>query len=263
MTDKTPATPRPSATIVMVRDSDAGPEVLLVKRRAGYAFGNAYAFPGGVIDPDESAARPVCQGLSGDDANKVLGVDNGLDYYSAVIRELFEETGILLARDSDGNWPDDVSAFSEQRFAVDRYELAWPEFLRNEGLCMAADALHYFAWWITPIVSPTRWTTRFFVAALPPGQVAEPDGKEVTDSRWLKPKAALELRLAGEIKLPQPTRRNLDLMADFESVDALLKWADSQQESGIESICPVQVFVDGNELYPIPGGEHYPAAESA
>ena len=55
----------------MVRDSDVGPEVLLVKRRAGYAFGNAYAFPGGVIDPDESAARPVCAGMSEDDAKAI------------------------------------------------------------------------------------------------------------------------------------------------------------------------------------------------
>ena len=263
MNDGSPASPRPSATIVMVRDSDVGPEVLLVKRRAGYAFGNAYAFPGGVIDPDESAARPVCAGMSEDDANSALGVENGLDYYSAVIRELFEETGILLARDADGNWPAEVSAFSEQRSAVDHGELAWPKFLRDAGLCMAVDALHYFAWWITPVVSPTRWTTRFFIAALPPGQVAEHDGKEVTDSRWLKPKDALALRLAGEIKMPQPTRRNLDLLADFETVDAILQWAGSRQSSGIASICPVQVFVDGQELYPIPGDEHYPAAESA
>ena len=41
----------------MARDSDAGLEVLLVKRRAGYAFGNAYAFPGGVIDPDVEVPR--------------------------------------------------------------------------------------------------------------------------------------------------------------------------------------------------------------
>lgn len=247
----------------MVRDSDTGPEVLLVKRRAGYAFGNAYAFPGGVIDPDESDARPVCSGLAEDEANTILGVENALDYYSAVIRELFEETGILLAKNNDGSWPDDVSAFGEQRAAVDRSELAWPEFLRNEGLCMAVDALHYFAWWITPVVSPTRWTTRFFVAAVPPGQTAEHDGKEVTDSRWLKPNEALELRLAGEIKMPQPTRRNLDLMANFDSVDALLEWAGSRHISGVTSICPVQVFVDGEELYPIPGDKHYPDTELA
>lgn len=260
MTDNGPAVPRPSATIVVARESADGPEVLLVKRRAGDAFGNAYTFPGGVIDADESNAWPVCEGLSEADANEILGVDDGLDYYSAVIRELFEETGILLARDKDGNWPRNVAAYAAQRVAVDRCELAWPQFLSDEGLCMAADALHYFAWWITPVVSPKRWTTRFFVSALPPGQEASIDERELTDSRWLTPTAALALREAGKLKLPQPTRRNLELMKDQPSVDALLDWASARHCRGIDSICPVQVFVDGKELYPIPGDRHYPEA---
>jgi 8-oxo-dGTP pyrophosphatase MutT (NUDIX family) len=263
VTIESPATPRPSATVVIVREGRDLPEILLVRRRAGDAFGNAYTFPGGVIDHDESNAHFVCEGRSPDEANSILGVDNGLDYYSAVIRELFEETGVLLARDAEGNWPQDATEFAAQRTAVDRCELAWPDFLRNEGLCMAGAALHYFAWWITPVNSPKRWTTRFFAAALPPNQVAEHDGKELTDSRWLTANDALALRDAGEIKLPQPTRRNLALMAECESVDVLLQWADSQQQSGITSICPVQVFVDGEEIYPIPGDEHYPKEVSA
>ena len=96
------------------------------------------------------------------------------------------------------------------------------------------------------------------VAELPPGQEAEHDGKELTDSRWLTPNAALDLRLTGEIKLPQPTRRNLDLMKDFGTVDELLAWAAGRHRENITSICPVQVFVDGKEMYPIPGDEHYP-----
>jgi len=258
MTENSQPTPRPSATVVIVRDAEGAPEILLVRRRAGDAFGESYTFPGGVIDPDELNARPICQGRSEDEANSILGVDDALDYYGAVIRELFEETGILLARDTKGNWPADTAIYAEQRVAVDRCEMAWPDFLRSEGLCMAIDALHYFAWWITPVVSPKRWTTRFFAAALPPGQDAEVDGKELTHSRWLTASEALRLRNDGKLKLPQPTRRNLALMADFETVDALLDWARSRHRSGITSICPVQVFVDGQELYPIPGDPHYP-----
>jgi 8-oxo-dGTP pyrophosphatase MutT (NUDIX family) len=258
MTAREPAKPRPSATVVVVREGTGAPEVLLVRRRAGDAFGESYTFPGGVIDPDESDARPVCSGLSGDEANTILGVDNALDYYSAVSRELFEETGILLARGADGNWPSDTAVFAEQRVAVDRCEIAWPDFLSREGLCMAVDALHYFAWWITPVVSPKRWTTRFFATALPPGQEARVDGKELTDSRWLTANEALKLQRAGNLKLPQPTRRNLGLMTDFESVNDLLDWARTRHQLGIRSTCPVQVFVDGRELYPIPGDPHYP-----
>ena len=94
-----PAPAKPSATIVLLRESSGGPEVLLVKRRAGDAFGNNYAFPGGVVDEDESASHEYSQGKTADEANTELNVaEGGLDYYSAAIRELFEETGILLVR---------------------------------------------------------------------------------------------------------------------------------------------------------------------
>ena len=258
MSRQPPATPRPSATVLVAREGAKAPEILLVRRRAGDALGDSYTFPGGVIDPDEPASRPVCAGLSAARANAILGVDNGLDYYSAAIRELFEETGVLLARDNEGRWPADVDAYGAARTAVDRGELPWPEFLRREGLCMAVDALHYFAWWQTPVVSPKRWTTRFFAAALPPGPVAMHDGKELTDSRWLTARQALALGRAGELALPQPTRRNLDLIAELGSVAALLDWAGRRHLAGIKRICPVQVFVDGRELYPIPGDPHYP-----
>ena len=123
---------------------------------------------------------------------------------------------------------------------------------------MAVDALHYFAWWQTPVVAPKRWTTRFFAAALPPGQEARHDGRELTDSRWMTAHQAIELDKAGDIVLPQPTRRNLGLLADFESMQDALEWAGQRHRSGIEKICPIQVFIGGEELYPIPGDEHYP-----
>jgi len=258
-----PAEPLPSATVAVVRDGRDAPEILLVRRRAGFAFGNAYTFPGGVVDHDESNAHIVCDGRTANEANAILGVGDGLDYYSAAIRELFEETGILLARDADGNWPADAASYAEQRIAVDRSELAWPDFLRNEGLCMAGDALHYFAWWTTPVDYEKRWSARFFAAALPPGQQARHDGKELTDSRWLTAKDALALRDAGELKLPQPTRRNLALMAEFRSADELLGWAAARHREGVPSITPVRVMVDGDELWPIPGDPHYPAEAPA
>jgi 8-oxo-dGTP pyrophosphatase MutT (NUDIX family) len=256
-----PAAPRPSATIVVVRGSGEGPEVLLVRRRAGDAFGDSYAFPGGVVDHDESNAHIVCEGRSAADADRVLGVENALDYYSAAIRELFEETGILLARDADGAWTASDPADSEERRAVDAGSLAWPEFLRRRSLCMAADALHYFAFWETPRIQPKRWQTRFFIAALPPGQAAEHDGREVTDCRWLRPPDAALLGRNRDLELPFPTLRTLEDLATLHSVAALERWATERLERGIVKIRPAMAVVDGRKTILVPGDPGYDKAD--
>jgi 8-oxo-dGTP pyrophosphatase MutT (NUDIX family) len=68
---------REAATVILVRDSDAGIEVLVQRRSAAMAFApGAYAFPGGAIDAEDR---------SGDDPFRV-----------AAVRELHEEAGIQI-----------------------------------------------------------------------------------------------------------------------------------------------------------------------
>ena len=159
------------------------PEILLVKRRAGDAFGESYTFPGGVIDDNESNATRFGSGVTEDDANQFLGIDNGgLDFYSAGIRELFEETGIFLVRNNSGAWAACNSDIAVCRNEIDRGKRDWAAFLQQYRFNMAFDALHYFAHWITPLIRPKRWTTRFFLTEIPSGQTACHDGHETTDS---------------------------------------------------------------------------------
>ena len=165
---------------------------------ADHLFGDSYTFPGGVVDDDESAAHAFSQGKTADEANALLNVSQGgLDYYSAAIRELFEETGILLVRDSAGDWICGGPELGALRRKVDQGVLPWSDFLREQGLRIALDALHYFAHWETPLNLPKRWSTRFFLAELPPGQDATHDGSEVTDSRWIPAAEALALGRDG------------------------------------------------------------------
>ena len=94
-------TPRPSSTVVMVRDANGFPEVFMVKRHERSSFGSAFAFPGGVLEPADSDVHANCAGLTESDANRQLDLGSGgLDYFSAAIRELFEESGVLLGRTS-------------------------------------------------------------------------------------------------------------------------------------------------------------------
>ena len=262
MNSVAPVTPRPSATIVVAREGATAPEILLVRRRAGDAFGDSYTFPGGVIDPDEETAQVFCAGLSPANADAILGLDEGgLDYYSAAIRELFEETGILLARNEWGEWVSDVSRFADERRQVDKGKLPWPEFLKRHGLCMAVDTMHYFAWWETPKTEPKRWTTRFFVTVLPPGQTATHDGYELTDCQWIPAGEAVAMREARDIPMPMPTYRNLMLMTEFDTVESLVDWARGRHRDNITKFRPTPIQVDGREKWVVPGDPGFPDSE--
>jgi len=229
-----PVPAKPSSTVVVLRDGSPQPEMLMIKRRAGDAFGDCYAFPGGVIDADEPAARDYCVGVSAKDADTMLNLPHsGLDYYSAGIRELFEETGVLLAQDESGKWACGDALSVELRSRVDTGLLPWPEFLKQQALCMACDSLHYFAHWETPFDLPKRWTTRFFVARLPGGQDACHDGIETADSRWMSATDLLSEEASGLIRIPYPTVKTLERMRRFNSTGELLTWARDQQAAGI------------------------------
>ena len=88
---------RPSSTVVLVRDADAVPELLMMRRHERSSFGGAFAFPGGVLEPADNQIAEWCDGVTPSEAARLLSDDDGLAYFSAAIRELFEESGVLLA----------------------------------------------------------------------------------------------------------------------------------------------------------------------
>ena len=257
------APPRPSATVVLARAGAAAPEFFLVHRHARAAFGASYVFPGGLVDAGDCEAEAFSREVSAEAANRCLGLAaGGLDYYCAAIRELFEETGVLLARTAGGEVPAGASIPAEletARAALNAGSLRWPDFLRENELTLAADALRYFAWWITPRARPKRFSTRFFLAALPQGQAAAHDGRELTDSRWATAAEALAAHDSGELVLPPPTRATLADLAGFVTLDELFDWARRRREAGVPRILPVIVSSDGGESILLPGHPDYPA----
>lgn len=252
----------PSATIVMLRESAEGPHLLMVKRRAGDAFGESYAFPGGLLDADESDAHDFSAGRTAAEANELLGVSDGLSYFCAVIRELFEETGILLVGNNEVEIDTGLLAsLQDKRQKVDRGELPWSTFLLQHKLRMAFDSLHYFAHWETPLIRPKRWSTRFFLAKLPKHQDASLDSNELTDIRWMSATEIIAAAKEGAMKLPFPTLRILADISRYTSVNELIAWADELAEHPIEKIRPVKVEVDGKKQWLIKGDAGYTADE--
>lgn len=223
--------PRPSSTVVVARDSGHGPELLLVRRRAGDAFGDSYTFPGGVLDADEAHAADYCTGRTAAEADALLGTESGgLAYFSAAVRELFEETGLLLG--ATGGVDDSLRA------RLNAGDIGWSALLDRLALTIPCERLEYFAHWITPSALPKRWSTRFFLAAASSEHEVRPDGVEILDYCWTTPREALDSATAGERKIPFPTRRTLEDLCGQPTVAALLEWAREQQALGIPAIQP-------------------------
>jgi 8-oxo-dGTP pyrophosphatase MutT (NUDIX family) len=231
-----PITPVPSATVIVLRDSPGGPEVLLGKRRGGRAFGDAHVFPGGVIDPDDRTLGHRCQGLAEAEAGARLGIGKGaLDYWVAAIREVFEETGLAFM---------DVRRLKAEQLIALRQallagECSFAELCKQYDLALQSGGLHYVAHWITPVVRPVRFDTRFFLAELPPGQRARHDGVELIDSIWLTPAEALSAAQRGELQLAWPTRVELQRLRRFSTVSAALAWAAQRWQAGVPTNLPV------------------------
>lgn len=247
----------------MLRDAPAGPEVLLVLRHERAAFGASYAFPGGVLEPADSTVTVHCGEADDAGLSRRLGLrDGGLAFFSAAIRELFEETAILLARRADDRGRPCLVADNgcdALRDALNDGTLAWPEFLERERLTLACDRLSYFSFWVTPRYFGKRYSTRFFAARLPEGQRACHDGGELTDSVWLRPAEALAAAADGKLDLPRPTERTLAALAPFADVAATLAWAREREARGVRCLLPAVVGEGDERRIAMPGSPDYPA----
>jgi 8-oxo-dGTP pyrophosphatase MutT (NUDIX family) len=247
---------RPSSTVVLARAGVSSPEIFMVRRHEQSSFGSAHAFPGGVVDPDDAAVHAYCEGLSSAEANSRLGVpDGGLDYYSSAIRELFEESGVLLA---------DQSVLDENvqavRDALNDGSLNWAQFVARNELPLYCGELNYISHWVTPPNEPKRYSTRFFLSKLPEGQSAEHCGGELTESCWATATEMLAAERRGDVELIFPTLKTLESIARHKSLDSLLDWAKSSADWGITSMVPVLIVRDGKEEVVLPGDKDYPGS---
>ena len=229
-----PVTPRPAATVVLLRDAIAGPEVLLLRRvrSSGFVPG-AYVFPGGRVDADDSspALEARIAGLDAATAATRLGLEvdavpPALAYVLASIREAFEETGLLLARDEAGRplapaARDATVAAARERLLAD--EGAFAPILDELGVRLAGDAVEYVAHWITPVVEPRRYDTRFFAAAMEGPAEVSVNAAEMSDAVWLTPGAALDRHREGRLPMIFPTIHTLESLAGHDSATAILE----------------------------------------
>ncbi len=230
---------RPAATLILVRDASAGMEVFMIRRTQSAVFmGGAHVFPGGGVDASDASAELAahCEGLEDVEASRLLGVERGgLAYWTAALRECFEEAGLLLAHDADGCYADlndtrHTQAFEQWRESVRAGRATLADLCREHRLRLAAGRLVYYSHWITQPGRARRYDTRFFVAEAPAAQTASHDNSEAVDHVWIQPAAALERHRRGEMHLVFPTIKTLESIAQFDSAAALMQFARSPRK---------------------------------
>ncbi|MEV7567155.1 NUDIX hydrolase [Streptomyces tanashiensis] len=245
----TPVAPRRAATVLLLRDGAAGPDVHMLRRRTSMAFaGGAYAYPGGGVDPrDEQPVRWAGPSLETWAAR--LGLDDAAQAQAVVcaaVRETFEEAGVLLAGETEDGVVGDTTGdeWERDREALVARELSFADFLDRRGLVLRSDLLGAWARWITPEFEQRRYDTWFFVAALPAGQRTRDVSGEADRTVWIRPAEAAAGYDRGELTMMPPTISTLRALEPYGTA------AEALAAAGEQDMAPVlaQARLEGDEL---------------
>ncbi|KAJ6132538.1 hypothetical protein N7471_007753 [Penicillium samsonianum] len=224
--------PTPSASVILISSTN---EVLLLQRtKTSSSFPSAHVFPGGNLALQDGDCPPA-----GDPERH----EDSICYRRAALRELFEESGVLLARDTSSGaiLTIDEKRREEGRKAIHSQAITFLEWLARENNGRAAEPdtenLIPFTRWITPAGVPHRYTTQMYLYFLPIPRDHEQGldtevvihpchdgGIEITDARFLECSAWLRKAQAGQAKLLPPQYFLLSLASQF-----LDTWTRSRQ----------------------------------
>ena len=254
----------PAASVLVLRDSIDGMEVLMVKRSKKPPFGNLYVFPGGKIDEGDCLGEleSFCDEYDDIKASQILGINSGgLSYWAACIRECFEEVGILLATKKSGEKLNlkekDKSKFDTYRQQLIDNEINLLDICKKENLMLSTPNIAPLSHWITPEFETRRFDTRFFIAYLPDNQIVQHDGLELTHSLWINPNLALKKALDGEMQMILPTTENLKSCMNYKSATIMLENQKKLTKNDIKPILPKFLKEDGNWKVLFPGDDGY------
>jgi 8-oxo-dGTP pyrophosphatase MutT (NUDIX family) len=237
----TPAVPRPSTTVLLVRDGADGLEVLMVVRNDASQYASAMVFPGGVVDAEDAdeAWLDLLDGAQGleaaERARRIAG-----------FRELHEETGVLLL-DAPERAPQPGGEGG-----------SFLDLVRGSGGRLDLSAMAPFAHWTTPASAPKRFDTHFRLCWRTTEMTAISDGRETVAVEWLRPADALALGASNARKLLFPTKCQLELLDQSKTL------AEAVAAAHARRIVPVSPTVERRPegtFLSIPPESGYPVRE--
>lgn len=207
----------PAATVLLLREAEPF-EVLMVARNSRGAFGSIEVFPGGAVEEaDVPAGRSV---------------EDDLSHRYAALRELAEESGIILTGDGARSAPGHKGR--------DFYR-----WLDEEGVALATDSLVLVSRWVTPEFAPRRFDTIFYLATCDVVPEVVIDADELVGYRWTTPADAIDRSERGESALILPTLAHLRWLARRSSIEDAL---GSARGAGGRSLVTPRVEEDGSML---------------
>lgn len=199
----TPVEPDPAASVIVLRPSDKGFEVLMVRRHDRGFFGGLIVFPGGGVDDVDRSTLA---------SDLIIGDHDDQDHRSAALRELAEETGILAAAHGAESAPD---LRGQPLF----------EDLQKKGVRLSGDSLVMVSRWVTPEIAPRRFDTRFYLLATSSTPTVRLDSAELVDHYWITPKAAIDKHEKDDWPMILPTLAHLRWLSRRSSVDDAIESA--------------------------------------
>ncbi|OCT49520.1 hypothetical protein CLCR_07391 [Cladophialophora carrionii] len=214
---KTPAPASPSASTILVSPSN---EILLLHRvQTSSAFPSAHVFPGGNLEASDGEVPS--------DPKDVNRHKDSLAYRTGAIRELFEETGILLARSSSSAKSllrISRDARKAGRQAIHSNRLKFKEWLAQSSgpdAVLDTDRLLPFTHWVTPPNVPKRFTTQMYLYFVDPSEQGNPsvhataDRIETMAPEWRRARDWLSMARSGQIILFPPQFLLLHLVSEI------------------------------------------------
>lgn len=219
---------RDAATLVALRDSPNGPELLMMERTGKAVFaGGCWVFPGGATEESDwdSAWKTHCDPPQGCHAESGICAKEQRALRICAIREAIEEASIACT--------DPVPADSDIHALRDHLnsgEVQFIDWCERQQVRLPLDRLVLWSQWVTPKGEPRRFNARFYFADF--SQIdtrARADGVEALATRWIRPADAIHEAERNRFRLMPPTIRQLMEIRDFDSVASLLDWAATQQ----------------------------------
>jgi 8-oxo-dGTP pyrophosphatase MutT (NUDIX family) len=213
---------RDASTVVLLQDAD-GLETFLMRRASTMAFAaGMYVFPGGRVDEVDCDIDVPWVGEPLDSARMTASPRQARGLIVGAVREVFEETGVLLAVDDSGQPPTEDDAWEDDRASVAESSAMLADVLARRRLRLDPGLLPLWTHWVTPEVESKRYDVRFFVAAVPPGQRARDVSGEADHVRWVTPPVALRDYSRGELPMLPPTVATLADLAALPDVSTVL-----------------------------------------